>query len=79
MNANTQPTTTALDVTAAAEQIQKLKQALADADDVARLLLADPHFRDCPFVASIRGPVTAGIDRIIYLAQWLESNPIKPS
>lgn len=74
MNTN-QPT--ALSATDADGQIKKLQAALADAEAVAKLLLSDPHFGKCPFVAAIRGPIVAGIDRIEHLVNWLDENPVK--
>ena len=65
-----------LTATGAGEQIDKLKIALIAAEEVAKLLLGDPHFRNCPFVAAIRGPVSAGLERMEGLANWLEGNPI---
>jgi len=69
-------TQTPLTATTAGEQINKLQTALADAEAVAKLLLLDPHFRNCPFVAAIRGPIVAGIDRIEHLTGWMETNPV---
>jgi hypothetical protein len=78
MDTNNQTTIAApLTASGAGEEIEKLKAALAVAEEVAKLLLIDPHFRNCPLVAAIRGPVSAGLERIEGLVSWFEGNPIK--
>ena len=69
--------TAALTPDAAGQNIARLKTALAAAETVAKVLLADPHFRQCPFVAAIHGPIVTGIERIEHLLKWLQSNPVK--
>ncbi|HEY3761579.1 MAG TPA: hypothetical protein VGN23_07520 [Verrucomicrobiae bacterium] len=80
MDTNIQTTTAApLTTTGAGEEIEKLKAALAVAEEVAKVLLADPHFRNCPLVAAIRGPVVTAVERIEHLVGWFENNPVKGS
>ncbi len=55
---NTTTPAPALSATDANEQITKLEESLAAAEGIARVLLADPHFSKCPFVAAIRGPIS---------------------
>jgi len=58
------------------QKIATLKKGLAEMETVAKELLADPHVAKCPFVAPVRGPVTAALERIEHLEKWIAANPV---
>jgi len=58
------------------EKIAKLKTDLTAIEKDCQALASDLHLSLCPFVAPVRAPVTAALERIEHLEKWIIGNPV---